>query len=524
MIRVRQVKVKIEHSKEDLIKEIAKKLKINQNEISDIKIKKESIDARDKRDICYVYEIDVQLENEDKILKKKLKDVLKAPKEEYIFEITGTQKLEHRPIVVGSGPAGLFCGYMLAKYGYRPIIIERGEKVEDRVKTVEDFWKTGKLNKESNVQFGEGGAGTFSDGKLNTLVKDKFFMHKKVLEIFYEAGAPEEILYENKPHIGTDLLRKVVINLRNKIIQMGGEFKFNSCLTDIKIQNKKITGIIINNKEEIKTDILVIAIGHSARDTFRMLNIKNLQMEAKPFAIGVRIQHNQKMIDKSQYGRDDLNLPPASYKLTYRASNGRGVYTFCMCPGGFVVNSSSEDNRIAINGMSNYKRDEENANSAVIVTVSPDDFGKNQLSGLEFQEKLEEITYKNGQGKVPVQLFGDFKSNRISTNFMDIKPIIKGDYQFANLQEIFPKYITEALIEAITYFDKKIQGFGRDDSILAAIESRTSSPVRIKRDENGESNIKGIYPCGEGAGYAGGITSSAIDGIKIAEEISKKYI
>ena len=524
MIRVRQIKTKINSSKQDIIKKIANKLKINEKEIEEIKIKKKSIDARDKNNILNVYECDVKIKNEEQILKRKSQDIFKSPVEEYKFKITGTKKLENRPVVVGSGPAGLFCSYMLAKYGYRPIIIERGEKIEERVKTVEKFWNTGVLNKNSNVQFGEGGAGTFSDGKLNTQVKDKFFRNQKVLEIFVEAGAPEEIMYDNKPHIGTDLLRDVVINLRNKIIQMGGEFRFNTCMTDIKIENGTIQGIETNKNEFLRTDVLVLAIGHSARDTFRMLNTKNIQMSGKPFAIGIRIQHKQTMINNSQYGEKfGKVLPPASYKLTYKATNGRGVYTFCMCPGGYVVNSSSEEKRLAINGMSNYKRDTQNANSAVIVTVSPEDFGKDALSGLEFQEKLEELTYKKGDGKIPVQLYKDFKENKISEEFKDIEPIMKGDFEFANLREIFPEYIAKSLIDGIQDFDKKIKGFACDDAILAAIESRTSSPIRIIRDEYGESNIKGLYPCGEGAGYAGGITSSAIDGIKTAELIASVF-
>lgn len=524
MIRVRQIKSNINSTKSDIIKDTAKKLKINESEIIELNIKKKSLDARDKQNIQYVYEVDVKLKDEKKVLKKKSNDIFKAPIEEYKFNITGTTKLKQRPIIVGAGPAGLFCGYMLAKYGYRPIIIERGEKVENRIKTVEKFWQTGKLNQESNVQFGEGGAGTFSDGKLNTLVKDKMFRNKKVLEIFVEAGAPEEILYINKPHIGTDLLRDVVKNLRNKIIDMGGEFKFNSCLTDIDIENGKITGIKINNNEILNTNILVLAIGHSARDTFKMLNEKNINMSAKPFAIGVRVQHKQEMINRAQYGENyPKELPTASYKLTYKSSDGRGVYTFCMCPGGFVVNSSSQENRLAINGMSNFKRDEENANSAVIVTITPQDFGNKPLDGMKFQEKLEEIAYKKGNGKIPTQLFKDFKENKNSKEFGDVKPVMKGNYEFANLQEVLPNYITKALIEGITEFDKKIKGFARDDTILSAIESRTSSPIKIQRNENGECNIKGIYPSGEGAGYAGGITSSAIDGIKIAEYIASKY-
>lgn len=525
MIRVRQVKLNIDIPEDEFSKFIAKKLKINENDILTYTIRKKSIDARNKQNIQYVYEFDVTVKDENKVLKLKSQDILKSPNEDYIFNVTGKEILNYRPVIVGSGPAGLFCAYMLSKYGYKPLVIERGEKLEERVKTVEEFWKTGKLNTESNVQFGEGGAGTFSDGKLNTLVKDVLFRNKKVLEIFVKCGAPQEILYENKPHIGTDLLRDVVKNLRNKIIEFGGEFLFNSCLTNLNIQDGKITSIEINHKDIIDTNILVLAIGHSSRDTFRMLNQNNLDMSSKPFAVGVRIQHKQEMINESQYGENHSNLlPTASYKLTHRATNNRGVYTFCMCPGGFVVNSSSENERLVINGMSNYKRDEENANSAVIVTVTPEDFGTETLDGLKFQEKLEEITYKKGNGKIPVQLLKDFKLNRKTEEFGKIKPCFKGDYELVNLHDILPEYISESLIEAISDWDKKIKGVGDDDSILAAIETRTSSPIKIHRNDlNGESNICGIYPCGEGAGYAGGITSSAMDGLKIAEYIVKKY-
>lgn len=525
MIRVRQVKVPIDIDDTEINRFVAKKLNINEKEIKQLIIKKKSIDARKKESIYYSYEVDIDIKDEERLLKKlKSTDILKAPIEEYKFICSGTEKINNRPVVVGSGPAGLFCAYMLAINGFRPIIIERGESIDDRVKTVEDFWKTGKLNKNSNVQFGEGGAGTFSDGKLNTSIKDLDYTQKKVLDIFVEAGAPKEITYINKPHIGTDLLRGVVKNIRNKIIESGGTFKYNSCLTDIKYENNKVKEIIINNEEIIKTDILVLAIGHSARDTFRMLKDKQIKMIPKPFAIGVRIQHNQDMINESQYGKLNKDkLPVADYKLTYRTEKGRGVYSFCMCPGGFVVNASSEENRLAINGMSNHKRDTKNANSAIVVTVSPEDFGNDIMSGVEFQEKLEEVTYRKGNGKIPVQLYGDFKENKISDQFKEIEPIFKGEYNFANLQEILPEFITEALIEGIDNFNKKIKGFANENAILAAIESRTSSPIRIERNQEGESSIKGIYPCGEGAGYAGGITSAAMDGIKIAQKIAEKY-
>ena len=409
MIRIRQINVAIDEDENELITKCAKKLKTNKENIEEYKIVKKSIDARDKQNIVFCYEVDIKAKNEDEILRKnKSKDIFEASNTQYEFKITGKQKMKNRPVIVGSGPAGLFCGYMLASYGYKPIIIERGEQIEKRVKTVETFWKEGNLNKESNVQFGEGGAGTFSDGKLNTLVKDKMGRNKKVLEMFVEAGAPNEILYLNKPHIGTDLLRNVIINLRNKIINMGGDIRYNSCLTNIEIQDSHIKSIEINNNEKIETEVLILAIGHSARDTFRMLNKNKIKMEPKPFAVGVRVQHPQKKINYSQYGKFKDMLPPATYKLTYHSSNGRGVYSFCMCPGGYVVNASSEDRRLAINGMSNHSRDSKNANSAIVVTVIPNDFNGNLFGGLEFQEKLEEKTYEIGKGKIPIQTLKDF--------------------------------------------------------------------------------------------------------------------
>ena len=524
MIRIRQINVAIDEDENELIIKCAKKLKTNKENIEEYKIVKKSIDARDKQNIVFCYEVDIKAKNEDEILRKnKSKDIFEASNTQYEFKITGKQKMKNRPVIVGSGPAGLFCGYMLASYGYKPIIIERGEQIEKRVKTVETFWKEGNLNKESNVQFGEGGAGTFSDGKLNTLVKDKMGRNKKVLEMFVEAGAPNEILYLNKPHIGTDLLRNAIINLRNKIINMGGDIRYNSCLTNIEIQDSHIKSIEINNNEKIETEVLILAIGHSARDTFRMLNKNKIKMEPKPFAVGVRVQHPQEKINYSQYGKFKDMLPPATYKLTYHSSNGRGVYSFCMCPGGYVVNASSEDRRLAINGMSNHSRDSKNANSAIVVTVIPNDFNGNLFGGLEFQEKLEEKTYKIGEGKIPIQTLKDFMENKKTEKIGSVELEMKGDYSLANLNEILPDYIAESLKEAFINFDKKIKGFANGDTILAAIETRTSSPVRILRDELGQSNIKGIYPAGEGAGYAGGIMSAAMDGLKVAESIAKIY-
>ena len=522
MIRIRQVKIPIlKDNKEYILKKLNNLLK---GEITDYKIVKKSIDARDKNNILYVYEFDVEVKNEDSIISNsKSNDIFKTPNEKYIVPDMGTNKLNNRIVIVGSGPSGLFCAYLLAEQGYKPLIIEQGERIEERVKTVENFFKTNQLNELSNVQFGEGGAGTFSDGKLNTLVKDKEYRGKKAFEIFIENGAPEEIMYLQKPHIGTDIIRKVIVNMRNKIINMGGEFLFNTKMTDLVIEDNKITGIEVNNKEIITCDILVLAIGHSARETFYLLNKYKLDMKSKPFAVGLRIEHPREMIDKSQYDDNYKLLPPASYKLTYKASTGRGVYSFCMCPGGYVVNSSSEKNRLVVNGMSNYKRDEINSNSAIVVTVNNNDYGDKLFGGVEFQRDLEAKAYKLGDGLIPIQLYGDFKKNIESTKLGNVIPNTQGNYNFANLNELFSKDISKSIVEAMDNFSKKIKNFDREDAILLGVESRTSSPITIERDENKESNVKGIYPCGEGAGYAGGITTSAIDGIKVAEEIIKKY-
>ena len=516
MIRIKEIRVPI--NDDNLKKHVSKKLSISLSDILEIKINKKSIDAR-RKEIYYVYEVDALVKNEESILENKNKDIIVTPKEVYSFTNFGSKKILKRPIIIGSGPAGLFCAYLLALYGYKPIVVERGEKIENRIKTVSKFWDKGVLDKNSNVQFGEGGAGTFSDGKLNTLVKDKNFRMKKVFETFVEMGAPEEILYLNKPHIGTDILRDVIINMRSKIISLGGEFRYNTLFSDINIEDGYVKSIILNGKE-VLCDDLVLAIGHSSRDTFKMLYDKGFNMEAKSFAVGIRIQHAQELINKNQYG--DNKLPPASYKLTYNVG-GRGVYSFCMCPGGFVVNSSSEENRLVINGMSNYKRDSGLANSAIVVTVSPSDFGNHPLDGIAFQRSLEEKTYKIGNGKIPVQYFKDFKNNIETIKINEDNVRFKGDYKCCNLNKIFPFYINSSLKEAILYFDNKIKGFADDKVVLAAVESRTSSPVRIIRDENFESNYKGVYPAGEGAGYAGGITTSAMDGIKIAEAIMSKY-
>lgn len=528
MIRVRQIKVPIDiDTKEEIIKKASQKLKCKPLDIKDYKISKKSLDARHKPNLYYIYELDITINDEEKILKKNINnnDITKTPIEKYIIPNLGTKKLEHRPIIVGSGPAGLFSAYLLAEAGLKPIVIERGEPVEERVNTVENFWQTGELNKNSNVQFGEGGAGTFSDGKLNTLTKDKYYRMKKVFETFIKCGANDDIMYINNPHIGTDTLRTVVKNMRNKIIELGGTFNYNTCLTNIITTNNQVTAIEVNNKEIINTNILILAIGHSARDTFEMLNKMNISLEPKPFAIGLRIQHPQEMINENQYGKNySKTLPQASYKLTYKASNNRGVYSFCMCPGGYVVNASSEEGRLAINGMSYHDRNSVNANSAIVVTISPDDYGNNPLDGMNYQRELEEKAYVLGNGKIPTQTLKDFHNNVESHSLGNISPIFKGEYNLSNLNKLLPKEVLLSLKEALPYFDTKIKGFNQDDALISGIESRTSSPVRIPRDEDLQSiDITGLYPCGEGAGYAGGITTAAIDGLKVAEQIIKKY-
>lgn len=543
MIRINQIKMPLSHTGEALVKKAARLLHIGIADILSYQIIKKSIDARKKPEIYIVYTIDVEVSNEDDVLKRLSTEhkrrggnsqVTRVNEIKYHFPDSGEIPMKNRPIIIGMGPAGLFCGYLLALHGYRPILLERGRAVEDRQKDVEEFWTSGVLNPASNVQFGEGGAGTFSDGKLNTLIKDKTGKNKEVLRILVDAGAPEEILYEAKPHIGTDILVNVVKHMRNEIIDHGGEVCFESHVTDIVIDNGRIKEVVINNDKHLAADVVVLAIGHSARDTFSMLHSHGIPMDAKSFAVGLRVEHPRKMINKNQYGiEEDKLLPAASYKLTAKTSSGRGVYSFCMCPGGYVVNASSEQGRLAINGMSYSKRNADNSNSAIIVTVTPDDFeGTDPLAGVEFQRRLEEKAYEIGHGKVPVETYGDFKEAvtrapqtpssilDIYTNFL---PQIKGGYEFAPVHEILPLALNEAFVEGMEQFDKLISGFADSAVYISGVESRTSSPVRIHRDESGQSEIQGLYPCGEGAGYAGGITSAAMDGMTVAEKIARVY-
>ena len=465
-------------------------------------------------------------------------------KTEYQFPTGGTEKLKQPPVVIGSGPAGLLCAWALAKAGLRPVVYERGEKASERKKTVDQYWKDGILDPNSNVQFGEGGAGTFSDGKLNTLVKDPVGRHRKVLEIFVQGGAPDHILYEQKPHLGTDQLIGIVTSLREQIEQMGGRFCFTKQVTDLDICDGKICRIQLNRNEWIETPVCIAAVGHSARDTFSMLKRHGIYMEAKSFAVGVRIEHPQKMINLSQYGQPKVKeLGAASYKLTHQLENGRGIYSFCMCPGGYVVDASSEKGYLAVNGMSYQARDSRNANSAMIVTVSPQDYvtygmkylqqmgedalaaelDQNPLAGIFFQRYLEQKAYQLHEGRIPVQTYGDFHERKETKAFGEVEPCIRGRYAMSNLREIFPDFLAESLDLGIAACGRKIHGFDRPDAILSGVESRTSSPVRISRNEQMESNVRGFYPCGEGAGYAGGITSAAMDGLRVAEAVCKKY-
>ncbi|MDD6037286.1 MAG: FAD-dependent oxidoreductase [bacterium] len=527
MIRIQQVKVPLSHDKATIENKIRKLLHLSAEVTIRYTIVKRSIDARKKPDIFYVYTVDVTVDGEARLVKRLKQPAIQLYREEkYQFVCDGTQRMTDRPVIIGAGPAGLFCCYELAKAGFAPILLERGKCVEERTKDVTAFWDNGTLNTKSNVQFGEGGAGTFSDGKLNTGVKDPCGRNRHALELFHEFGAAEEILYDQKPHIGTDVLVTVIRNMRNEIIRLGGTIRFESQVTDVVIENGSLKSLLINDTETIDTPIAVFAIGHSARDTFQTLADNKLMMEAKSFAVGFRVEHPQQMINESQYGADaNLSLlPVAPYKVTANFENHRGVYSFCMCPGGFVVNASSEEKRLAINGMSYQKRDSSNANSAIIVSVTPEDYpGEGPLAGIDFQRQLEEKAFHLAGGNIPQQLFGDFCERKLTTAYGDFESCHKGEVAFADLNELMTPEMNRCFVDGMNQFAKRIHGFNRYDAILSGMESRTSSPVRICRNEQYESNIRGIYPCGEGAGYAGGITSAAIDGMKVAEAIAHRF-
>lgn len=540
MIQISQLKLPVTHTEDQLLHKIEKVLHVRSSEIAEWKILKKSIDARDKSRLLFVYTVGVRLspeKNEKSILIRGGRNHVSAySAPEYHFPEGGSRELSAPPVIVGSGPAGLFCAWELAMHGYRPVLLERGESASARRNTVEHFWNTGELDPNSNVQFGEGGAGTFSDGKLNTGVKDKFGRNHEVLRIFVQAGAPENILFDSKPHLGTDLLVRIVETLRHQIIEQGGEVHFQTKVTGLLTRTDDltgetlVTGVRTASGKEFFSDNIVLAIGHSARDTFEMLSEQKLLMEPKPFAVGVRVEHLQSMINRDQYGPDAPSfLGAAPYKLTGTAENGRGVYSFCMCPGGYVVNASSEPERLAVNGMSYHARDSLNANSAIVVSVTPDDFrpwhadGKpDVLNGMYFQRALESLAWREGQGQIPVQRFEDFRKNRVG-GIGSVEPCAKGGFRCANIRNILPEYLTASLEQGMLSFDRRIPGFAGNDTLLSGVESRTSSPIRILRDEALQSTIRGLYPCGEGAGYAGGITSAAMDGLKVAEKISSIY-
>ncbi len=556
MLRIEQLKLPVHHSEADLINKVKKLLRCSEE--PKIYIVRRSVDARKKPELFFNYILNIQVKNQKEVYRKcDKKQVSVYDEKVYRFPVKNYEG-DIRPVIIGMGPAGLFCGYMLAKAGFKPILLERGKPVKERKQDVEAFWEGGMLNPESNVQFGEGGAGTFSDGKLNTLVKDKYGRNKQVLSIFVKAGAPEEILYDHKPHIGTDVLSNVVENMRNEIISLGGEVRFRTKVTGLLQEDNQLTGLLLEDGSILKTSYAVLAIGHSARDTFEMLYSQKVPMEAKPFAVGMRVEHPQRLINLSQYGMEEQSiLGNAPYKVTAQTHGGRGVYSFCMCPGGYVVNASSEEGRLAVNGMSYSKRDGKNANSAIIVSVTPEDFFESvgeeyqnhPLAGVEFQRRLEEKAYKLGKGKILTETYGDYKKaltdheryrtedeNDIKpdtagkqsvseTIWKDFAPAVKGQWEYGPVHEILPGRLAEAFVEGMEQFGKFIKGFNDERALVDGLESRTSSPVRILRNEELQvPNLKGLYPCGEGAGYAGGITSAAMDGIKVAEALAEAIV
>ena len=559
MIRINQIKIQhdenMDYSTKAMVEFLKKKacriLKIQEINIESLSIVKHSLDARKKPELYHIYTIDLKVNGkpEEKIVKAcrdKNVSVVSEKKYDFWSHVPGTVHKEKdlsdkRIIIIGCGPAGLFCGYELAKQGFKPLILERGADVDKRSEIVDKFWATGELDETTNVQFGEGGAGTFSDGKLNTMVKDKECRGMEALDIFTDHGAPERIKYEAKPHIGTDILKSVVKNIREDIKSYGGEVYFETKVTELVLsENGSLKGVIAEgadgNKKQIDCDVAVLAIGHSARDTFYMLKDKNADMQPKPFAVGFRVEHPQSLINMSQYGSEHVKgLGAAPYKLVTTTESGRGVYSFCMCPGGYVVNASSEKGRLAVNGMSYSGRDGKNANSAIIITVDPQDFGGSDvLSGVEFQRRLEENAYKLAGGRIPAEYYGDFKKacdnaeKGPDKNYIDAEsftPQTKGEYEFADVHTILPDELNKAFVEGMENFGRMIRGYNDDHALVLGVESRTSSPVRITRNDKGESTgIAGLFPCGEGAGYAGGIMSAAMDGIRSAEWVAEKLL
>lgn len=524
MIRINNIKANLDVDAAGLKEIVSMKTGLEPERIKSLKIAKKSVDARNKSNVQFVYALDMEVFGDEDYIASILawKDIVQIKETASLSFAPKTFAGGLRPVVAGTGPAGMFAGLALAEAGLRPILLERGKAVSERRKDVEFFWQTGHLNPESNVQFGEGGAGTFSDGKLMTGIKKDAFT-ARVLQELAAAGAPEEILYLAKPHIGTDKLAVVVRRIREKIVSLGGEYRFENRLEDLIVRDGKLTGLKIAAPDgkiyEQPTDRLILAVGHSARDTFEMLHKNGVYIEQKPFSVGVRIEHVQKSVDAAQYGRfaGHPALGAADYKLAAHFDNGRSAYTFCMCPGGMVVAAASEPGRVVTNGMSEFARDGKNANAALLVGVEPRDFGSaHPLAGMYFQRRLEEAAFRAGGGdyRAPAQLVGDFLKKQVSTAVGNVNPSYRPGVRFADLSAVLPDFVTETMRRAIVEMDGKLRGFAAADAVLTGVETRSSSPIRIMRDEHFEANIKGLYPCGEGAGYAGGIVSSAVDGLK----------
>ena len=529
MLRITEIKLPLTHEPSEINAAIIKKLGINTADLVGFSIFKRGVDAHKANAILLVYSLDVSVKGEAKVLAKLSKDphVKLAPDTSYKFVANAPATLNSRPIVVGLGPAGLFAALILAQSGFKPLVLERGKAVRERTKDTFNLWRKGVLDPESNVQFGEGGAGTFSDGKLYSQIKDPKHYGRKVLHEFVKAGAPEEILYVSHPHIGTFRLVGMVEKMRETIIELGGEIRFQSRVDDIEIANNQVQAVVLQNGERIATNHLVLAVGHSARDTFEMIYKRGVYIEAKPFSIGFRIEHPQSLIDHARHGPNAQHpiLGAADYKLVHHASNGRSVYSFCMCPGGTVVAAASEPNRVVTNGMSQYSRNERNANAGIVVGITPEvDYPGHPLAGMELQRKWESQAYLLGGSnyQAPGQLIGDFLANKPSTQFGAVTPSYAPGVHLTNLDTALPEFAITAIREAIPQFAKQIKGFDMADGILTGVETRTSSPIRIKRNDDDlqSINTKGLYPTGEGAGYAGGILSAAVDGIRVAEAVA----